>query len=100
MSMGLGQMLNEPVEMVVGRVRELVIVILISAFAAIGSHLVIGGETVRVGQPRLITRWAADVTATNAHVEYPRPQMVRREWVDLNGNWDYSIAHKGRTNLG
>lgn len=41
--------------------------------------------------PTLQTRWAAAVTARNAHREYPRPQMVRKAWVNLNGLWDLSI---------
>jgi hypothetical protein len=39
----------------------------------------------------LRTRWAKDVTPANAHREYPRPQMVRRDWVNLNGLWDITI---------
>ncbi|NLG41911.1 MAG: glycoside hydrolase family 2, partial [Phycisphaerae bacterium] len=37
----------------------------------------------------LMTRWAADVTPQNVHPEYPRPQMVREQWLNLNGLWDY-----------
>ena len=40
------------------------------------------------------TRWAADVTPENALPEYPRPQLVRREWTNLNGLWDYAITGK------
>ena len=40
---------------------------------------------------RLMTRWAKDVTPENAHREYPRPQMVRKDWMNLNGLWDYAI---------
>ena len=40
----------------------------------------------------LMTRWAASVTATNVHAEYPRPQLVRERWQTLNGNWDYAIT--------
>ena len=29
--------------------------------------------------------------ARKAHPEYPRPQMVRDEWQNLNGLWDYAI---------
>ena len=29
--------------------------------------------------------------------EYPRPQMVRKDWKCLNGWWDYSIRPEGRT---
>ncbi len=39
----------------------------------------------------LMTRWAKDVSPTNAHLEYPRPQMVRKDWLNLNGLWDYAI---------
>jgi hypothetical protein len=40
----------------------------------------------------LATRWAKDVSPTNALPEYPRPQMVRKEWQNLNGLWDYAIT--------
>jgi beta-galactosidase/beta-glucuronidase len=42
----------------------------------------------------LKTRWAAEVSPRNAHPEYPRPQMVRRDWLNLNGLWDLAIAPK------
>jgi len=38
------------------------------------------------------TRWAPDVNPDNPHPEYPRPMMVRDEWKNLNGLWDYSIT--------
>ena len=36
----------------------------------------------------LKTRWAKDVSPDNALPEYPRPQMVRKDWLNLNGLWD------------
>jgi beta-galactosidase/beta-glucuronidase len=42
----------------------------------------------------LATRWAKDVSPTNALPEYPRPQMVRKDWQNLNGLWDYAIRPK------
>src|SRR6188474_2068771 len=43
----------------------------------------------------LMTRWAKDVSPTNVHPEYPRPQLVREEWTNLNGLWDYAVVpHK------
>src|SRR5882762_5895028 len=42
----------------------------------------------------LKTRWAKDVSAKNARPEYPRPQMVRKEWLNLNGLWDLAITGK------
>ena len=43
----------------------------------------------------LMTRWAKDVSPENAHPEYPRPQMVRKAWQNLNGLWQYAIAAEG-----
>ncbi|SPE60477.1 Glycoside hydrolase family 2 sugar binding [Verrucomicrobia bacterium] len=45
----------------------------------------------------LRTRWAAEVSPTNAHPEYPRPQMKREEWSNLNGLWDLAITAKEAT---
>lgn len=44
---------------------------------------------------RILTRWAKDVSPDNVHTEYPRPQMVRQEWENLNGLWDYTIRPDG-----
>lgn len=40
----------------------------------------------------LQTRWANDVSPTHTLVEYPRPQLVRNNWNNLNGLWDYAIT--------
>jgi beta-galactosidase/beta-glucuronidase len=40
---------------------------------------------------KIMTRWAKDVTPGTAHSEYPRPQMKREEWKNLNGMWEYAI---------
>jgi hypothetical protein len=44
----------------------------------------------------LMTRWAVRVSTKNVHSEYPRPQMVRKSWQNLNGLWDYAIVHKNQ----
>ena len=38
------------------------------------------------------TQWAAEVNPAAPLPEYPRPQMVRSEWMNLNGLWDYAIT--------
>ncbi|MCJ7487521.1 MAG: PA14 domain-containing protein [Candidatus Aminicenantes bacterium] len=43
---------------------------------------------------RIMTRWAAEVKPDLVLPEYPRPQMVREEWLNLNGLWDYAIVAK------
>jgi|GEM_PF-957364 len=43
----------------------------------------------------LYTRWAKDVTPGSALSEYPRPQMVRKQWENLNGLWDYAVTDSG-----
>lgn len=40
----------------------------------------------------LMTRWAGDVAPETVHPEYPRPQLVRPAWLNLNGLWQYSLA--------
>jgi hypothetical protein len=42
----------------------------------------------------LMTRWSKEVSPDNAHREYPRPQMVRKDWLNLNGLWEYAIRPK------
>ena len=42
----------------------------------------------------LMTRYGKAVTPETAWREYPRPQMVRKEWQNLNGLWDYAIKPK------
>ncbi len=42
----------------------------------------------------LTTPWTAKVSAARAWPEYPRPQMARPKWTNLNGLWDYAIGPK------
>ncbi|MEV5477637.1 PA14 domain-containing protein [Streptomyces sp. NPDC052207] len=43
----------------------------------------------------LRTKWADDVTPANAHREYPRPQLTRDAWQNLNGTWQFAAATAG-----
>lgn len=68
---------------------------------AIDVHLIDGREVPELPPARLperpfvtelITKWGEDVTAENAWREYPRPALVRDQWTNLNGQWDYAIT--------
>jgi hypothetical protein len=41
---------------------------------------------------KMKTRWAKDVSQTLPHPEYPRPQLARENWINLNGWWNYGIS--------
>jgi hypothetical protein len=43
----------------------------------------------------LATRWAKDVSPDRVLPEYPRPQMVRKEWKNLNGVWQLALGQEG-----
>jgi hypothetical protein len=46
------------------------------------------------------TRWAKEVNPDNALPDYPRPQLVRSQWQNLNGLWQYAITDKAATQPG
>ncbi len=56
-------------------------------------------RSTRPFQSELITKWGEDVTAGNAWTEYPRPQMQRGHWQNLNGHWEYAITPAGQTDV-
>lgn len=41
---------------------------------------------------RIITVWGENLDPADVLPEYPRPQMVREQWVNLNGLWEYAIT--------
>ncbi|GAA4084803.1 PA14 domain-containing protein [Streptomyces shaanxiensis] len=43
----------------------------------------------------LRTKWADEVGPDNAHPEYPRPQLTRDAWRNLNGRWQFAAATAG-----
>ncbi|MEW2402902.1 PA14 domain-containing protein [Streptomyces sp. NPDC046862] len=43
----------------------------------------------------LRTRWADEVGPDNALPEYPRPQLTREDWRNLNGRWQFAAAEAG-----
>ncbi len=43
----------------------------------------------------LMTEWVDDLDVKHPLPEYPRPQMVRNEWVNLNGLWEFQQGQAG-----
>lgn len=51
------------------------------------------------GQGLLTTRWTAQVTPDKVWPEYPRPQLTRDKWMNLNGLGDYKVTAKDDLNI-
>ena len=43
---------------------------------------------------RIKTEWGEKLNPKEVWKEYPRPQLQRQEWLNLNGMWDYAITKK------
>ena len=41
---------------------------------------------------KIKTVWAEQVTPENVWQSYPRPQLQRAEWINLNGLWKYAVT--------
>ncbi len=65
--------------------------------------LAVGGETVpqifrsatNASTQRLTTPWGDKVDKNHPLPEYPRPQLVRKDWVNLNGPWEFAGVEAG-----
>ncbi len=43
---------------------------------------------------KLLTSWAKNIDPDHIHDEYPRPTLVRKEWKNLNGMWQFTVTDK------
>ena len=48
----------------------------------------------RIVQGRITSPWADSVNASKVLPDYPRPQLQRADWVNLNGLWQYAVLPK------
>ncbi len=46
----------------------------------------------KIAGDKILSPWAEKVNPAAPLPEYPRPQLVRSEWKNLNGLWDYSVT--------
>jgi hypothetical protein len=49
----------------------------------------------KIAENPIVTKWSQDVDPLKPWLQYPRPDMVRNAWINLNGLWDYAITQKG-----
>ncbi|MEO7100728.1 MAG: sugar-binding domain-containing protein [Luteolibacter sp.] len=66
--------------------KLLSIFLLLSLQAAMGDWKPVEGK--------MLTPWGAKLDPAAAWAEYPRPQLQRKDWTNLNGLWSYAIAGK------
>ncbi|MEU4563200.1 LamG-like jellyroll fold domain-containing protein [Actinoplanes sp. NPDC023936] len=65
--------------------------------------LIVGGEAVpqivrsatNTSEHRLTTPWGDRVDERHPLPEYPRPQLIRKDWLNLNGQWEFAGAEAG-----
>lgn len=65
----------------------------VAAFLIINSLLL--AQNWKPAGDKIKTDWAEKVDPNNTLQEYPRPQLTRELWQNLNGLWDYAILPKG-----
>ncbi|MDR1923551.1 MAG: hypothetical protein LBQ66_04170 [Planctomycetaceae bacterium] len=61
--------------------------IVVSLVVVVGCGDVFGDDAVR--GDGLKTVWSKEVVPERVHSDYPRPTLVRRDWLNLNGYWDW-----------
>lgn len=62
------------------------------SFAAVALAVACGDCPWQPAGDRIMTEWGENLDPTMVHQEYPRPQMVREDWKNLNGLWNYAIT--------
>ena len=63
----------------------LVLLLAVATFTTAFGQWSIAGDKIR-------TTWAENIDPNNVLAEYPRPQLERGEWMNLNGLWNYAIT--------
>ncbi len=72
--------------------RRTVTLIFLGVFAGVWINL--KAHSYQPVEGKIMTPWGEKVSPENVWQEYPRPQLKRGEWKNLNGLWDYAITSK------
>ncbi|MDD2380981.1 MAG: glycoside hydrolase family 2 TIM barrel-domain containing protein [Mariniphaga sp.] len=70
--------------------KNIVLLIILSGFIATAN-----AQNWQPAGDKIKTPWAEQVDPAKPLPDYPRPQMVRDEWLILNGLWNYTVVNKG-----
>ncbi|HOX28044.1 MAG TPA: glycoside hydrolase family 2 TIM barrel-domain containing protein, partial [bacterium] len=76
------------------KIKTMMLAVMIAAVMAVAAPGSAAETGWKLADGPLKTKWAKDVSPSNTLPEYPRPQMVRKDWLNLNGLWDYAIVPK------
>ncbi len=71
-----------------------VLALAVTGFAVPAAHAASPPQWQRLAPP-LSTPWTNQVSPTNALPDYPRPQLTRAKWQNLNGVWEFAHANPG-----
>ena len=77
--------------------RWLVVMTVLTSLSSVASAGVMNSW--KMAKAPLLTRWDKEVSPTHALVHYPRPQMRRAVWKNLNGLWNYAITPARRNHF-
>jgi beta-galactosidase/beta-glucuronidase len=73
-------------------------IILLLAVVVLQFNLVVAQAPAwQIVEGKIRTPWADKVNPANPLSEYPRPQLLRQNWLNLNGLWDFSIKPSTET---
>ncbi len=61
-------------------------------FVLMCTSSLLSGRDWQPAENTMLTPWGENVTPKNAWREYPRPQMVRESWTNLNGLWRFAVT--------
>lgn len=70
---------------------------LIALIVLLGFCNLAQGQDWKPAGDKIKTSWAEKIDPAKPLPEYPRPQMVRDQWLNLNGLWDYAIVARGNS---
>lgn len=72
--------------------RKSALATFVLATLLLGVRSAVPAEEWKPVEGSLRTRWTKKVSPDSALPEYPRPQLRRQRWENLNGLWDYAIT--------